>query len=240
MTRIYVDLPLASGQDCELPAVAAHHVRDVLRLTKDAELVLFDGRGGEYHARLCSVGRAGVRAEVGARHEPSRESPLAVTLVQSISRGERMDYTLQKAVELGVRDIVPVVSVRTVVKLDAAREAKRLEHWRGIVRHAAEQSGRTHLPSIAPVVPLGAWLAERGALTAYLLDPQASHRLATEPAPDNGVAILAGPEGGFDPDERQRMLDLGVVPVRLGPRILRTETAALCALAVMQARWGDV
>ena len=240
MPRIYIDQPLLAGSECELPADAAHHVRDVLRLERDAELTLFDGRGGEYAARLVAVTRGGVRVELGAHHETQVESPLAITLVQSISRGERMDYTLQKAVELGVQAIVPVTSARTVVKLDAAREGRRLDHWRGIVRHAAEQSGRTRLPAVATVVSLSAWLATRGGLVAYLLDPRAPRRLAADAAPAGAVAIVAGPEGGFDDDERARMLAAGVIAARLGPRILRTETAALCALAIMQARWGDI
>ena len=223
-----------------MPTTAAHHVRDVLRLERDAELVLFNGRGGEFEAQLTAVARGEVRAMLGAWRAGIDESPLTVTLVQSISRGERMDYTIQKAVELGVRHIVPITSSRTVVRLDNAREEKRLEHWRGIVRHAAEQSGRTVLPSVATVLSLAAWLAQATALRAYMLDPFASGSLAAQPTPAGEVAIVAGPEGGFSGDEREQMARAGVVPVRLGPRILRTETAALCALTIMQARWGDL
>lgn len=240
MPRIHVDIELASGSECVLPTAAAHHVRDVLRLERDAELVLFNGRGGEFEAQLLAVSRGEVRAVVGAWRAGIAESPLAVTLVQSISRGERMDYTIQKAVELGVRHIVPVTSSRTVVRLDHAREEKRLEHWRGIVRHAAEQSGRTVMPEVGAVRGLGAWLTQATALRAYMLDPFATGSLAMQDAPVGEVAIVAGPEGGFSGDERDQMARAGVIPVRLGPRILRTETAALCALTILQTRWGDL
>lgn len=240
MPRIYVDIELASGGECVLPAAAAHHVRDVLRLERDSEVVLFNGRGGEYEARLVAVARGEVRAALAEHCAGAAESPLQVTLVQSISRGERMDYTLQKAVELGVRHIVPIVSSRTVVRLDSAREEKRLEHWRGIVRHATEQSGRTALPAVSAVLSLAASLAQCASLRSYMLDPHAAVSLAAQPAPSGAVAIVAGPEGGFSADERDQMARAGVVAVRLGPRILRTETAALCALTIMQARWGDL
>ena len=240
MPRIYVDVELIPGAECELPPAAAHHVRDVLRLGIHAELVLFNGRGGEYSARLLAATRAGARALVEAHHLGMVESPLTLTLVQSISRGERMDYTLQKAVELGVNHIVPVVSRRTVVRLDTTREEKRLEHWCGVVRHATEQCGRAMLPTIAAVVPLASWLAGPRPSRCYLLDPRAPTSLAAAPDPPYEVAIVAGPEGGFDPQERADLLAAGVVGVRLGPRILRTETAALTALTVLQTRWGDL
>ncbi len=240
MPRIHVEIELTSGAECVLPASAAHHVRDVLRLDRGAELVLFNGRGGEYEAQLLAVARGEVRAVVGSFRHGALESPLAVTLVQSISRGERMDYTIQKAVELGVNRIVPVISARTVVRLDSAREEKRLEHWRGIVRHAVEQSGRTALPELTAVLPLAAWLEDASKTRAYMLDPFASTGLAAQPAPDGEVAIVAGPEGGFSADERAQMSRAGVLPVRLGPRVLRTETAALCALTILQLRWGDL
>lgn len=240
MPRIHVEIELTSGAECVLPASAAHHVRDVLRLERSAELVLFNGHGGEYEAHLLAVTRSEVRAVVGSFRHGALESPLCVTLVQSISRGERMDYTIQKAVELGVRTIVPITSTRTVVRLDSAREEKRLEHWRGIVRHAAEQSGRTALPALVAVLSLAAWLENTDKTRAYMLDPFATTSLAGQPAPDGEVAIVAGPEGGFSGDERAQMARAGVTPVRLGPRVLRTETAALCALTILQMRWGDL
>ena len=240
MPRIYVDTELRTGAPCELPTAAAHHVRSVLRLGPGAEVVLFNGSGGEFEASLTAVTRSGVSALVGARREGAPESPLATVLVQAISRGERMDYTVQKAVELGVQRIVPVVSRRTVVRLDAAREDKRLQHWRGIVRHAAEQSGRTIVPAVDAVCSLPAWLAANGAIRHYWLDPRAPLSLAAQPKPPATVAIVAGPEGGFEESETALLAAAGATPVRLGPRTLRTETAAHCALAVMQVLWGDL
>ena len=239
LPRLYVDTTLTVGQEVALPAAAAHHVRTVLRLARDADLVLFDGHGAAHEARLTQVGRDGAHALIGAALATNSESPLAVTLVQSISRGERMDYTLQKAVELGVQHIVAVTSLRTVVRLDPKRADKRLEHWRGIVQHAAEQSGRTILPTVSGVTTLGDW-ARTASGTRFLLQPTASVPLARQPRPAAAVTLVAGPEGGFDTREVDQLIAAGVTAVALGPRILRTETAAVCALAVMQALWGDL
>ncbi len=240
MTRLYVDHALHAGSTLELPADTAHHVRSVLRLAADADVVLFDGRGNEHAARLLEVRRDAVVALVGQALQRAAESPLAVTLVQSVSRGERMDYTIQKAVELGVSRIVPVITTRTVVRLDDKRADKRLAHWRGIVRHAAEQSGRTRLPALEPLSPLAAWLAAGVATPAWVLHPAGGEALARQPAPHGAVTLVAGPEGGFDPREIAALRAAGVIAVALGPRILRTETAAVAALAVMQALWGDL
>lgn len=238
--RLFVECALVPGAELALPAAPAHHVRTVLRLTRDAAVVLFDGRGGEYPALLTAVARDGVRARVGECRSGIAESPLSITLVQAISRGERMDLTLQKAVELGVARIVPVLSTRTVVRLDEARGNKRLEHWRGVVRHAAEQCGRTRVPEVAAVLKLAEWASRVGAGVSYLLAPGAADSLAGLAPPAAPVTLLAGPEGGFAPQEIALLRDAGAHAVRLGPRILRTETAALVALAVMQAQWGDL
>lgn len=238
--RLYVEAALLPGADLELPQAPAHHVRTVLRLARDAEVILFDGRGGEYAARLTVVARDAVRVKLGAHLPGIAEPALALTLVQAISRGERMDYTLQKAVELGVARIVPVASTRSVVRLDAAREDKRVQHWRGVVRHAAEQCGRTRVPDLAPVLKLAEWASRPGPGAHYLLAPGAADSLAGLAMPAGPVTLLAGPEGGFAPEEMARLLEAGARAVRLGPRILRTETAALVALAVMQAQWGDL
>lgn len=239
-TRVHVDLPLAAGDEVALPVNAAHHVRTVLRLARDDEVVLFDGHGGEFRARLTTVARERVVAAVLEARTGIAESPLALTLVQAISRGERMDYTLQKAVELGVSRVVPVISRRTVVRLDAAREERRIEHWRGILRHAAEQCGRAVVPALDAVATLDQWLARRDNEPAFLLHPAAAVALAAVPDPGPRVTLLAGPEGGFDGAEVERLVAAGVLRVRLGPRVLRTETAAVVAMAVLQARFGDL
>ena len=240
MARIYVEHDLTVGAEFELAAEAAHHVRTVLRLTRKAEVVLFNGDGSEYDAHLTEVTRKLVRAAVSNQRRVCTESPLDLTLVQSISRGERMDYTIQKAVELGVRRIMPVMSQRTVVRLDAARADKRVRHWRGIVRQAAEQCGRTQLPELCAIVPLDEWLAEGAGAQPFLLHREAQHSLAAQAPSTPAITVIAGPEGGFDAGEIDALESAGAVSVHLGPRTLRTETAAVSALSIVQALWGDL
>ena len=240
MARIYIEHEIAVGGEFDLPADAAHHIRSVLRLVQDAELVLFNGDGGEYEARLTQVARSAVRVTITSRRDAHTESPLELTLVQSISRGERMDYTIQKAVELGIQRIVPVVSQRTVVRLDPERADKRLNHWRGIARHAAEQSGRIRVPDLCAITPLEQWLTERDVTHRFLLNPLADLGLATQTPRTQAITIIAGPEGGFEAGEIEALEASGAVSVHLGPRTLRTETAALSALSIIQALWGDL
>jgi 16S rRNA (uracil1498-N3)-methyltransferase len=240
MTRLYIDATLRCGEELVLPPTTAHHVRTVLRLGADAEVTLFDGRGAVHGAHLTLVARDAVKALIGPALQTQTESALRVTLVQSISRGERMEFTLQKAVELGVHRIIPVTSLRTVVRLDSRRQNKRAQHWRGVIQHACEQSGRTLLPALDPILGLAEWHAARAPGACYVLHPHDATPLAREPYPDTDVTLVAGPEGGFDAREIAMLKAGGATAVELGPRILRTETAALCALAVMQALWGDL
>lgn len=239
--RIHVPAPLADGGELDLPAAAARHVVQVLRLRPPAPLILFDGNGGEYAATLLPGG-GGSRVRLGARMEAERESPLALTLLQGISRGERMDYTIQKAVELGVQRIVPVTTRRSVVRLSAERAAKRLAHWQGVVVSACEQCGRTRLPQLAPLQPLEAALKDgiRPDALRLVLSPDAVAMLHTVADAPAAVALLVGPEGGLDEAELAAAAAAGWRGLRLGPRVLRTETAGVVALAVLQARWGDL
>ena len=240
--RLHVDLPLAAGQRITLPEVAGHHVARVLRLRAGDALTVFDGCGGEYQATLVRVSRDAVVADVGAHEPVDRESALVVELGQGICKGDRMDLVVQKATELGVRIIRPIVCERTVVKLDPARAERRLAHWRAIAVHAAQQSGRTRVPEVAGVEGLDAWLARTGAGVAFVLSPRAGASLAdcAPPAPGEPVRLLVGPEGGFSLREVERAEAAGFTGLRLGPRVLRTETAALVALAALQAHWGDL
>ncbi|KAB2314612.1 16S rRNA (uracil(1498)-N(3))-methyltransferase [Betaproteobacteria bacterium SCN2] len=239
MPRFFVDLPLSPGAKIELPPVPAHHAARVLRLVKGAEVVLFNGRGGEYPAVLEWVDRDGVTALCREWHDVERESPLDIRLAQGISSGERMDYTLQKAVELGVTAIQPLAMRRSVVKLSGERAQRRVEHWQGIVMSACEQSGRNRLPAVAMPLDVPQWLASRPAGLKLFLSPLAQSSLRDLPPPAGPVWLAAGPEGGFEPEEAALVTDFGFTPVRLGPRVLRTETAALAAVAAMQALWGD-
>ena len=235
-------MPLAAGRRITLPETAGHHVARVLRLAAGDALTVFDGRGGEYRATLVRVSRAAVEVDVGAHDPVDRESALAVELGQGICKGDRMDLVVQKATELGARIICPVVCERTVVKLDAARAERRMTHWRAIAVHAAQQSGRTRVPEVAGVEDVGAWLARGGTGPAFVFSPRAGASLSdlAPPAAGEPVRLLVGPEGGLSPREVERAGAAGFTGLRLGPRVLRTETAALAALAALQARWGDL
>ena len=240
--RLYVDQPLASGADCALDRRALDHAVKVLRLRAGDPLCLFNGQGGEFAAVLTRGAAGGLLAQVGEFSPDRRESPLSVRLVQGISRGERMDYTLQKAVELGVTDIVPVVTERTVLRLAGERAERRLAHWRGVVLAACEQSGRTRVPAVAEPCSLSDYLTgyRAAAGVGLLLDWTASDALTDLGALAGPVSVLIGPEGGLAAAERQAAQAVGYRPVRMGPRILRTETAAVVALAVLQALAGDL
>lgn len=238
--RFYCPHRLGPGQMLELPPEAAHHAAKVLRLEAGHEITLFNSEGGEYAATIMHISKNGVTVKTTAFHEREAESPLAVTLAQAISSGDKMDYTLQKAVELGVNHIQPLASERCVVKLAGERAEKRVRHWQQVVISACEQCGRNRVPEVAPVQPLLHWLASLSPETQHLmLAPGAQHSLGELPAPTTPVTLLIGPEGGLSPNEIRAAESRGFTPVRLGPRVLRTETAALTALAAMQTLWGD-
>ncbi|MBK1716157.1 16S rRNA (uracil(1498)-N(3))-methyltransferase [Thiocystis violacea] len=237
--RIHVDALLREGAEFELPAAQARHVGQVLRLAPNAPLVLFNGDGHAYQARLIASTRETTRVLVETRGEAESAPPLEIHLALGVSKGERMDFALQKAVELGVTRLTPLFTKRGQVKLDGARLEKRLEHWRGVIIAACEQSGRQRIPRLEAAPRLDDWLGMPRA-GGLLLDPQAEQALTSRPAPEaGGVTLLIGPEGGLDSGEREAALRQGFVGVRLGPRILRTETAPLAAIAVIQALWGD-
>lgn len=212
----------------------------MLRLRAGEELILFNGEGGEWRARLRVSHRDRCEVEPLEYVDAERESPLQITLLQGISRGERMDFTLQKATELGVHRIVPVFCERTQVKLSGERLDRRMAHWQGVVVHAAEQSGRTRLPVLEKARPFAAALSSAGEALSLLLDPGEATTPDRLAPPEHGrIVLLAGPEGGFSERERRQARASGFRGLRLGPRILRSETAALAALAAFQALWGD-
>ncbi len=240
MPRFHVDQPLVIGRMIELPEATARHAFGALRLREGDGITLFNGDGGEYAGKLEQHGkRASVR--LLAHADPQRESDLRITLAQGISSGERMDLTLQKSVELGVAAIQPLMMRRSVVRLTGEKAEKRLRHWRAVVIAACEQCGRNLPPPVADILDFTVWMraSQLSKSPRYLLDPEAETRLSDLPAPTGQILLVAGPEGGFDPAERQVAAALGCRSVRLGPRILRTETAALAAIAAMQALWGD-
>ena len=241
--RFHVQGKLGNGSEVRLHADAAHHAVRVLRLAVGEPVVLFDGLGGEFEARITRIDRGDVSVKTGAHLDVERESPLHIRLVQGLSSGDRMDITLQKAVELGVAAIQPVATERSVVKLKDERAQRRAEHWQNLVISACEQCGRNRVPEVSPLMSLPDWLAQLDMPAPddearLLLSPAATVRLkALSPTPR--MTLLVGPEGGLSPAEAQLAQSRGFKPVRLGPRILRTETAALAALSAIQALWGD-
>ncbi len=238
--RHYVDLPLVEGRSIALPEVAVAHLVRVLRLGPGDRVRLFNGDGHDYEAELESAGKRGAEARVLARIAVDSESPLSVTLAQGIARGEKMDLILQKATELGVVRIAPVVTERTEVKLDAERADKRGAHWRGVLASACEQSGRTRLPELLAPRALADFLASESSALKLVLDPTASTTLAQiQPAAGASICLLVGPEGGLSERDLAAARAAGFGGLRLGPRILRTETAALAAIAGLNALYGD-
>ncbi len=238
ISRLYVPQRFSIGQKIDLDGDNAHYVRTVLRLKKDAEIIVFNGEGGEFLSVLLEVSRNRVMININQWLDRSVESPLTVFLGLGISRGDRMDLSVQKAVELGVNRITPIQTERCLVQFKGEKKPQRLLHWQKIVQHAAEQSGRTSIPELLPIEPIHDWLSRQQGLKVFL-DPYADISLA-DLRPDNmTVTMLTGPEGGFTDHERQSAKSTGFIPVRLGSRILRTETAALAALSAVQMLWGD-
>ncbi len=246
LTRVHVPVPLSAGASIELPAGAGQHLVRVLRMKAGDALRVFDGSGGEHEAVITAERRGVVTVQVGARHDIDRESPLQVTLLQGIARGEKMDLILQKATELGVTRFVPLTSVRSNVRLDAATTQKKLAHWRAVVAGACEQSGRNQVPEVDAPLGLASAAQQASDGLKLLLTPDGDSRSlralldARTGARPPAVTLLVGPEGGFDPAEACAAKLAGFASCRLGPRVLRTETAALTALAALQALAGDL
>ena len=241
VTRVHVEAALSPGLELALPEGPAAHLVRVLRLGAGDACVLFNGDGHDYAARITAAGKRELRVAIGEATRVGNESPLAITLLQGVARGEKMDLILQKATELGVAAIAPLWSQRSEVRLDATRAAKRLAHWRNVVVSACEQSGRARVPAVAEPLALDAALAAlpEGGLR-LTLDPEGAHGLAgLDVDRSRPVHLAIGPEGGWSPRDREQLQAAGFTGLRLGPRILRTETAGLAAIAALQARFGD-
>jgi 16S rRNA (uracil1498-N3)-methyltransferase len=238
--RIYTSQPLQSGASLTLEEGPARHLTQVLRLKAGAEIILFNGDGHDYRARLDEVTKRSTGARIEQRLEPA-EAPAAlqIQLAIAISKGERMDFAIQKAVELGVSGITPLVSERCVVRLPGERLEKKLQHWRQVVIAACEQSGRRRIPLCHEVMDLPEWLASGTTRGGLLLDHRGARSLPELDPPQGEISLLIGPEGGLSEMERTLAATAGFTGVRLGPRVLRTETAPLAAIAVIQALWGD-
>jgi 16S rRNA (uracil1498-N3)-methyltransferase len=241
LTRVFVDEDLAVGQRLTVEGSAGNHVVRVLRLRVGDELTIFNGRGGEYRASIDEIRRDTVQVSVREHRDEERESAFDLTLAQGISRGERMDWVVQKATELGVTRIVPVFTERSVVHLDERQAAKKVQHWRGIAVSACEQCGRNVVPEIAaPVAVYGLLEKPLGTGISLLLSPTAQRRIVDIDGSPPGATVLIGPEGGLAQVEHEAALRAGFTSVRMGPRVLRTETAAVCALSLLQQKFGDL
>lgn len=239
-SRFFCPQPLAPNSLAELPSAAAHHALRVLRLGAGDPVTLFNGEGGEYPGRIAEAGRA-VRVQLGDWHAVERESPLDMTLAQALPSGDKMDFVVQKAVELGVARIQPLLAARSVVRLSGERAARRVEHLRQVAISACEQCGRNRLPEIAPILDLRQWLgqlAQDNEIRRLLLSPQGGRR--PRELAGRRFLLLVGPEGGLDKEEAAAARLAGFADLSLGPRILRTETAGPAALAALGALHGDL
>lgn len=239
ISRVYTEQSLAPDQSVYLDESAANYLGRSLKLRRGDSVVLFNGDGSDYAASIIELTRKSVHLEVRSRLPGAAESALKITLVQAIGRGDRMDYSLQKATELGVFAIQPLESARVAVKLDEKRLQRRMEHWQGVVISACEQSGRAVVPGLHAPLSLEQWLSREAAGARLVLDPVGGTALSAFEFGGTDIELAVGPEGGFDEMEMAQMRARGVTPVTLGPRILRTETAGPAAIAVLQSRFGD-
>lgn len=239
ISRLYIPNLLKPHSYFNLEGESAHYLKTVLRLKTDARLTVFNGEGGEYPAVVTALYKDGLQLQLGEFNPRESESFLNTLLGLGISRGERMDMAIQKAVELGVTVLTPLITERCVVRLDDNRKEQRMQHWRKVVQNACEQCGRNRIPLVAEPMKIEDWIRLQTGL-CLILDPDGAHELAHLPQPNTPVCLLSGPEGGFAPSERETALAAGFLGVRLGPRVLRTETAALAALAAIQTLWGDL
>ena len=241
MPRFYCPQPLAAGAIVDLPEAVAHHLF-VVRMQPGDALTLFDGRGGQYRASLQDSGKKRASARVEAHEAVDRELPYAITLAQGLPEGSKIDWIIEKAVELGVAGIQPLAAQRSVVRLSAERAEKRHAHWQGVIVAASEQCGRNRLAQLAPVMDARRWFEQPDAGPRILFSPRATQSLAqwAGATPPQAVTVMVGPEGGFSAEEEDYAVQRGAVALSLGPRVLRTETAALAAVAAINACWGGM
>ncbi|MFZ2315321.1 MAG: 16S rRNA (uracil(1498)-N(3))-methyltransferase [Gammaproteobacteria bacterium] len=239
--RIYQNMLLQNQSTIRLDEKATHHLARVLRAAVGDHLTIFNGEGGEYEAVIAHIDKKAVTVELLRFVDRDVESPIHIYLAQGIARGEKMDFIVQKAVELGVSKIIPLVTERCNVRLSGDREEKRIEHWQSVIISACEQSGRNKLPEIMPPQTLAEWLDVATMDHAFVLSPHVEQKLANVSIADqSSVAVLIGPEGGLSDQEVSMANQKGFSSLNLGPRVLRTETATVAALSVLQSCYGDL
>jgi len=241
MPRFYCPQPLAAGSTVDLPDAVAHHLH-VVRLQPGATLTLFNGEGGQVRATLLESGKRRASARIEALEDVEAELPYAVTLAQGLPEGSKMDWIIEKAVELGVAAVQPLAAQRSVVRLSGERAEKRQAHWQGVIEAASEQCGRNRLARLHPLQEVGRWLAAPCPTPRILLSPRGERSLAAW-ARENGpqdLSLMVGPEGGFSREEEDAAIAAGALALTVGPRVLRTETAALAALAMLGGLWNGM
>ena len=239
--RIYSDLDFTVGQLIALDREASNHLNRVLRLKVGNPVILFKGDGTDFHAEIETIDRNQVTVQIQSSEPKNLESPLHIHLYQGVSRGDKMDLTLQKGVELGIKEFTPILTERCGVKLDAKRWEKKVQHWKKVIQSACEQCGRSRLPTLNPVTDLVKALEQTNDSHHFFLHPEAetAFKAYSSSRPVGSIALWVGPEGGFSEPEVEQVIQRKITPVQLGPRVLRTETAALAAVSVMNALWGD-
>lgn len=238
-SRLFLDTNLFEQQTIVLEGERFNYIANVLRLKVGAEISIFNGQGGEYFASISSIQKRNATLNIGQFLDKESESPISITLAQGISRGERMDFTLQKATELGVNHIIPIFSERCSVSLKGPRLEKRIQHWQGVIQSACEQSGRNIIPSLGIAQTIDTFINDSDSPNQLLLDPTSTKGLHSIASTPSDITILIGPEGGFSDQERERAYAKGFQGIQLGSRILRTETAAIAAISAIQTLWGD-
>jgi 16S rRNA (uracil1498-N3)-methyltransferase len=241
MPRFYCPSPLAAGTTVTLPEHIAHHIH-VLRLAPGDTITLFNGEGGEYTATIAGIEKRRVQAEIKAFSPREAELPYAITLAQALPEASKMDWIVEKAVELGAAGIQPLAARRCVVRLSAERAARKMEHWKGIIVAASEQSGRNRLLHLAEPAALDDWIAQQDLHLRILLTPRAEQPLSdwARHHPPQALTLVIGPEGGFTEEEENAARSQGVLPLAMGARVMRTETAGMAALAAINAVWGEI
>ena len=237
--RLYVDLPLATHKQFELPLARAHYLVNVLRIRQGQAITLFNGQGGEYNAVISQLSKKRVLVEVGTFNNINNESHLHIELAIGLSKGDRMDWVMQKATELGVKTFIPILTERSEVKLSAERWQKKLNHWQEIIINACEQCGRNITPALREPIALQEYVKNTSCNLKLILHPYDNSFALAELSRSTSISLLVGPEGGFSSDEVHVAISAEFGSWQLGPRILRTETAPLAAISVLQARYGD-
>lgn len=240
MTRIYQSSDLNTDSFLSLDEAASHHLARVLRANPGDSIIIFNGKGGEYAAVITEINKKDVQVKIGEYSPREAESPLKIQLAQGVARGEKMDFIMQKAVELGAVRLTPLITSRCNVRLDPSREKKRIQHWQSVIISACEQSGRNFLPQLESPMDFAEWISNAKADYRFVLSPHVDKKLPANIPAQSTVILLIGPEGGLSDEEVELAIKNGFIPLNLGKRVLRTETASLAAITALQARFGDL